>query len=94
MLDIFDKKTLVYTREFASPADEYAYLLEQCRGYKLLLSQSGSSQPAVAEHRDRAEAHHADAEEQANRENWAKAIEHMQRAVAEYDRAVRAARMY
>lgn len=37
LLEIFDQRTIYYENEFATPADEYAYLREQYEGYMMLL---------------------------------------------------------
>jgi len=39
LIAIFDQRTIVYRREFASLEEEYEYLSEQYRGYELLLNQ-------------------------------------------------------
>ena len=37
LLEILDDKTLYYEKSFATPRDEYLYLLQQYHGYRLLL---------------------------------------------------------
>jgi len=39
LIAIFDQQTVYYEREFSGPEDEYNYLVEQYRGYQLLLDQ-------------------------------------------------------
>jgi len=39
LIAILDQQTIYYAREFGNPEDEYAYLVEQYRGYGLLLQQ-------------------------------------------------------
>lgn len=42
LIAIFDQQTVYYERKFASPQDEYTYLAEQYRGYRMLLLQLGT----------------------------------------------------
>jgi len=39
LIAIFDQQTVYYEKEFAGPQDEYRYLAEQYRGYRMLLLQ-------------------------------------------------------
>jgi len=39
LIAIFDQQTVFYEKKFASPQDEYRYLAEQYRGYRMLLVQ-------------------------------------------------------
>lgn len=93
---IFDKRTVVYDRSFAGPGDEFAYLKEQYRGYRLLLARANDER-----HRPNAEmqsyegflvvaeAHADEAIRLANLENWHAAIQKMQEAITQCERATR-----
>ncbi|RLA26961.1 MAG: hypothetical protein DRR11_19025 [Gammaproteobacteria bacterium] len=45
LIAIFDQQTVYYERKFASPQDEYSYLTEQYRGYRMLLLQLSKEKP-------------------------------------------------
>jgi len=45
LIAIFDQQTVYYERTFASPQDEYSYLTEQYRGYRMLLLQLSKEKP-------------------------------------------------
>ena len=45
LIDLLDQQTVYYAREFGSPQDEYQYLAEQYRGYRMLLRQISVERP-------------------------------------------------
>jgi len=45
LIAIFDQQTVFYEKKFASPQDEYRYLAEQYRGYRMLLLQLSKEKP-------------------------------------------------
>jgi len=97
IVDIFDRKTLVYAREFASPAEEYAYLAEQGRGYRMLLGSSTAKDPGAASAIgliEQADIHREQAEAAAAESEWNAAVAHMESAIEIYEKAVRAARIF
>jgi len=97
IVDIFDRKTLVYAREFASPAEEYAYLAEQSRGYRMLLTGSTAGAAGAASATgliEQADIHREQAEAAAVKSEWDAAVLHMESAIEIYEKAVRAARIF
>lgn len=42
LVAIYDRQTVFYEKSFADPAEEYAYLVEQYRGYRLALDRFGN----------------------------------------------------
>ena len=93
---IYDNQTVYYEKKFEGPADEYAYLEQQYRGYRMLMEQyAGDRQPphsskqaydnflkSAADLADSAEMH-------AQATEWDLALEQMQEAVTSYERAMR-----
>jgi hypothetical protein len=96
LFDVFDRQTLTYARTHSSPAEEYAYLAENYRGYRLLLeshrpSQAGirGNEAAVAALLSDAESLVKLAEAEKSRERWAEAISALQQAIEHCERASR-----
>jgi hypothetical protein len=93
---IYDQQTVYYEKKFEGPADEYAYLVQQHRGYRMLMEQyAGDRQPphsskqaydnflkSAADLADSAEMH-------AQVSEWDLALEQMRQAVTSYERAMR-----
>lgn len=93
---IYDQQTVVYEKTFEGPADEYEYLMQQFRGYRMLMEQYGGDlQPphsarqaydkflkSAADLADSAEMH-------AQLSEWDLALEQMREAVTSYERAMK-----
>lgn len=93
---IYDQQTVYYEKKFEGPADEYAYLEQQYRGYRMLMEQySGDRQPphsarqsyenflkAAGELADSAAMH-------AQTSEWDLALDEMRKALTSYERAMR-----
>jgi len=95
LVDMFDKRTLVYSKDFASPAEEYAYLAEYYRGYRLLLdSHATRDMQAMADVLLVAEESFNGAKTSASHEQWADALEAVRRAIEHCERASRVAGIY
>ncbi len=96
LFDVFDKRTLVYTREFKNPSEEYAYLLENFRGYRLLLggdrvsigSAPGSAE-AVAAMLAEADVLVERSKNEMSRERWGDAVRTMRQAIKTCEQASR-----
>ena len=92
---ILDKKTLYYEKNFATPADEYAYYKEQYAGYLLLLKTGRKEAAYSARNRvsallDNAATLYEEAEHSAAANAWSDAVATMQDAVSQSEQAVRA----
>jgi hypothetical protein len=95
LIDMFDNKTLVYAKDFASPADKYAYLVEYYRGYRLLLDgHAARGEQALAGLLKSAEESFVDAERAATQSQWEGAIPAMQQAIELCARAARISGIY
>jgi len=93
---IYDQQTVYYEKKFEGPADEYEYLVQQYRGYRMLMEQyAGDRQPphtarqaydnflkSAADLADSAELH-------AQAADWGLALEEMRAAVRSFERAMR-----
>ncbi len=87
LLDIFDNKTVVYSKQFASPAEEYAYLIEYYRGYRLLLDGGETRNSETISGLLSEAALRADkARSAASRSNWDEALSEMQQAIEQCER--------
>ena len=93
---IYDQQTVYYEKKFEGPADEYAYLQQQHRGYRMLFEQyAGDRSPPHAAQQTYENslssavslAEDADAHAQAG--EWDAALEKMRLAVRSYERAMR-----
>lgn len=96
LVSIFDQKTVYYEKSFDGPEDEYAYLAQQYRGYQMVLERfAGDKQPpssakamydnllsSAAELASAAESH-------AQASDWNAAVDGMQQAVSQCERAMR-----
>lgn len=96
LVSIFDQKTVYYEKSFDGPEDEYAYLAQQYRGYQMVLERfAGDKQPpssakamydnllsSAAELASAAESH-------AQASDWNAAVDGMQQAVTQCERAMR-----
>jgi hypothetical protein len=98
LIDLFDQRTLVYAREFAGPAEEFAYLVEHYRGYRMLLDgfdrdrqTSSRSRGIVVDLLEQAEVLSEQAESMAAAGTWPASIEAMANAIEYCERAARAA---
>ena len=96
LVAIFDQKTVYYEKSFDGPEDEYAYLAQQYRGYQMLLDRfAGDKQPPhsakmmyhnlLASAAELATA----AENHAQAADWNTAVEEIQQAVTQCERAMR-----
>ena len=95
LIYIFDKKTLFYAREFAGPAEEYAYLVEHYRGYRLLLdSQETRELEAMADVLKTADGSFNDATTAASNGKWDDAVNAVQHAIEQCERALHIASIY
>ena len=93
---IYDQQTVYYEKKFEGPEDEYAYLVQQFRGYRMLMEQyAGDRQPphnarqaydnflkSAADLADSSELH-------AQAADWGLALEEMHEAVTNFERAMR-----
>jgi hypothetical protein len=93
---IYDQQTVYYEKKFEGPADEYAYLQQQHRGYRMLFEQyAGDREPPHAAQQSyenylsSAITLAEDAETQAEAGEWDAALENMRLAVRSYERAMR-----
>lgn len=95
LLEMFDQRTIYYEHEFATPADEYAYLQQQFDGYMLLL-QSGdketpySARQRIADLTGNAERLQESAQSRAAAGEWGEAITQMNAALEYCEHAIRA----
>jgi hypothetical protein len=96
LLAIFDQQTIYYERDFAGPADEYAYIVEQYNGYRLLLQQLADERPLPFSSRENYESALRDAttlSEQAARlaaeNDWEKSLAAMREALNKCEQALR-----
>ena len=95
LLEMFDQRTIYYEHEFATPADEYAYLEQQYDGYMLLL-QSGdkatpySARQRVADMMENAERLRESARSHADTGAWGDALTAMNAALEHCEHATRA----
>lgn len=97
LIEVLDQQTVVYEKTFAGPRDEYSYLLEQFRGYELLVRQVlEQRQPSYTSRRGFEDASKvamqlkAEAEALAAVGQWPEALPLMENAVQQYERVVRA----
>jgi len=93
---IYDQQTVYYEKNFDGPADEYEYLMQQYRGYRMLMEQyAGDRKPphsaqkaydnflkSAADHADSAELH-------AEAMDWDLALDEMREAVKSFERAMK-----
>jgi hypothetical protein len=93
---IYDQQTVYYEKKFEGPADEYAYLLQQHRGYRMLFEQYAgdrkpphTAQQSYENYLSSAVSLAEDAEAQAQAGEWDAALEKMRLAVRSYERAMR-----
>jgi len=95
LFEILNHKTLYYEKHFATPREEYLYLLEQYDGYQMLL-QSGqveasySAKRRISEFLSKAATRREQAEALAVAAEWPGAIAAMQEAIDHSEKAVRA----
>lgn len=96
LVSIFDQKTVYYEKSFDGPEDEYAYLAQQYRGYQMVLERFAGDKPppssakamydnllsSAAELASAAESH-------AQASDWNAAVDGMQQAVSQCERAMR-----
>ena len=95
LIDMFDKRTIFYSKEFTGPAEEYAYLVENYRGCRLLLdSQEAQGKESLADLLKIAEESFSDATAAASNSNWDDAIQAMQHAIEQCERASHIAKIY
>ena len=92
---ILDNKTLYYEKDFATPADEYAYYKKQYEGYLLLLKTGQKTASYSARNRvdallANASTLYKEAEQSAAGQAWDTAISKMQEAIGQCEKAVRA----
>jgi len=97
LIEILDQQTVVYEKNFAGPRDEYSYLLEQVRGYELLVRQvleqrqpSYSSRRSFEDSSAQAIQLKEQAEALAATGQWPEALPLMEKAVLQYERVIRA----
>lgn len=96
LVAIYDQRTVYYEKNFAGPADEYAYLAEQFQGYRMLMvNLAGDRQPPhagrqlFADTLAAAEALASEAAGHAEAEDWEPALAGMREAINNYERALR-----
>ena len=92
---MFDQRTIYYENEFASPAEEFAYLEQQVDGYMLLLTSDDKATPYSARQRvadmlDKAGRGRAQARSHEIAGELEDAIEKMNEAVGYCEQAMRA----
>ena len=95
LLEMFDQRTIYYKHEFATPADEFAYLEQQFDGYMLLLRSGDKETPysarqRVADMMDNAERRRETALAHATGGAWGEAIAAMNAALEHCEQAIRA----
>lgn len=95
LASILNNKTLYYERNFATPADEYAYYKEQYEGYLLLLATGQKQAPYSARNRvvtllENASTLAGEADQSAAAQTWDDALAEMQEAVDLCEQALRA----
>jgi hypothetical protein len=93
---IYDQQTVYYEKSFAGPAEEYAYLQQQHRGYRMLFDQYAgdrtpprSAQQSYDNYLSSAVSLADEAEKHAKAGEWDPALEKMRGAVKSYERAMR-----
>jgi hypothetical protein len=96
LVAIYDQTTVYYEKTFDGPADEYAYLTQQYRGYLMVFEQFSegrqvphSARQAYADALTSAAGLAASAAKHAEMSNWGPALEEMRDAVANCERAMR-----
>ena len=96
LIAIFDQQTVFYERDFGKPADEYAYLVEQYRGYLMLLRQVTAERQLPFSRRQSYESalqNAADlngaAAKLADNDDWQHALAAMQEAIGNFEKALR-----
>ena len=95
LLEMFDRRTIYYEHEFATPADEFAYLEQQYDGYMLLLRSGNKTTPYSARQRvaDMLEAagrRRQSADSHAEAGEWSDALAEMNAALEHCEHATRA----
>ena len=95
VVEMFDQRTIYYENEFASPAEEFAYLEQQVDGYMLLLTSNDKATPYSARQRvadmlDKAGRVRAQARSHEIAGELEDAIEKMNEAVGYCEQAMRA----
>ena len=95
LLEMFDQRTIYYEHEFATPAEEYAYLEQQYDGYMLLLRSGNKATPYSARQRvadmlAKAERLRESAGSHARAEGWDAALADMNAALEHCEHATRA----
>ncbi len=93
---IYDQQTVYYEKTFEGPADEYEYLVQQYRGYRMLMEQyAGDRQPPHSARQSydsflKSAAELVDsAAMYAQTSEWDLALAEMREAVTSYERAMR-----
>ena len=96
LVAIYDQRTVYYEKNFAGPQDEYDYLVEQYKGYQMLmLNLAGDRQPShagrqlFADSLAAAESYAAQAARSAETGDWDQALASMRDANMNYERALR-----
>lgn len=95
LLEMFDQRTIYYEHEFATPADEFAYLTRQFDGYMLLIRKGEKPVPYSARKRvddmmDSAAQFEGTARRLEGEGDWHGAITAMHAALEHCERAARA----
>jgi len=96
LIQILDQVTVYYEKDLSGPREEYAYVLQQYRGYRLLLDggtrqTSYSMQKMLQQSLQQATTLSEQAQLLADKEDWVAALDLMTNAVQACERAVRAA---
>jgi len=96
LMAIFDQQTIFYERDFGKPEDEYAYLVEQYRGYLMLMRQVTAERQLPFSRRQSYEnalqnaANLNDAAAKlAGNDDWQHALAVMQDAIGDFEKALR-----
>ena len=96
LIAILDQQTVYYAREFGNPEDEYSYLVEQYRGYGLMLQQVIAESQLPFSRRQSYENAlknavnlDATAAKLANDGDWQAALAAMQEALDHFEKALR-----
>lgn len=97
LIEVLDQQTVVYEKTFSGPRDEYSYLLEQMRGYELLVDRvleerqpSYTSRRSFEDSSKEAMQLKAEAMALAAVGQWPEALPLMEKAVLQYERVIRA----
>jgi hypothetical protein len=94
LIDIYDNKTLVYSKNFASPAEEHAYHVEYYRGCKALLDMQVRDASAIAGFLAVAEESFNGSNALASNSAWDAALEEIRLANERCEQALRIAGVY